>query len=146
MPVKVFSGRLTKAHETDAGYDLYADGNYIIPPKKSTLVGTGVRLAIPNGVVGKIEARSGLSVKHNIEVGAGVVDPGYRGEVKVHLYNHGDNVMRINEGDRIAQILFVKLEETDVIFTNEEDETDRGSNGFGSTGIGGINEGVNKQS
>lgn len=137
MTVKVLAGKLGKTYQSDAGWDLYADGNYIVPARSSAVINTGVRLSIPEGVVGKIESRSGLSVKNKLEVGAGVIDSGYHGEIKVHLHNFSDTNYTIVDQNRIAQILFIELSKTDVIYAYEDEvSSERGDNGFGSTGKG----------
>ena len=127
----------TKSRKTDAGYDLYADEDKAIYPEDTKLISTGVAFAIPDGYAGLIWDRSGLGSK-GIHRHAGVVDSSYRGEVKVALSNsrssHEDNIYFINRGDRIAQILFQKVPHFDLVETEELDDTDRGSSGFGSSG------------
>ena len=126
----------TKAHKDDAGWDLYANENTIIYPGEKTVIKTGIALAIPRGYYGRIAPRSGLAVKNGINVLAGVVDAGYRNEIRVVLINHHmDNQFSIAKGDRIAQIIFervdpFKLEEVLEFFDN----THRGMGGFGSSG------------
>ena len=100
------------------------------------MVGTGLAFAIPVGNYGRIAPRSGLAVKNSIHVGAGVVDSDYRGEVKVCLFNHSDNVFDIAEGDRIAQMIIEKYTMTDLVEVEALDDTIRGEGGFGSTGVG----------
>ena len=127
----------TKSRTTDAGYDLYADEDVAIYPEDTKLISTGVAFAIPDGYAGLIWDRSGLGSK-GIHRHAGVVDSSYRGEVKVALSNsrssHEDNIYFLNRGDRIAQILFQKVPHFDLVETEELDDTDRGSSGFGSSG------------
>ena len=116
-----------------AGYDLISDCCTIIAPGDSVCVGTGTYLDIPTGWFGLIKSRSGLSVKHRIEVGAGVADSDYRGEIKVHLHNFGFREFRINTGDRIAQIIFLPVNH--ILWEEGElSDTERGAKGFGSTG------------
>jgi len=124
----------TRANESDAGWDLYASESLSIPPNGRTLVGTSVSLAISSGSVGLIWPRSGLAVKHGIDVFAGVIDAGYRGEIKVCLFNSSDKTVEIMEGDRIAQLLVQKI--NNVIFkeSNNLSNTVRGEGGFGSSG------------
>lgn len=124
----------TKANETDAGYDLYSIEDINITPSERSLVRTGISMAIPRGYVGLIWPRSGLAVKHGIDVLAGVVDSGYRGEVCVVLQNHGDKIYQIRKGDRIAQILFQEISSFNVYTVEDLDGSDRGASGFGSTG------------
>lgn len=130
----------TKSRKTDAGYDLYADEDIAIYPEDTKLISTGIAFAIPDGYAGLIWDRSGLGSK-GIHRHAGVVDSSYRGEVKVALSNSRardveftDNIYFISKGDRIAQILFQKVPHFDLVETEELDDTDRGSSGFGSSG------------
>jgi dUTP pyrophosphatase len=130
----------TKSRKTDAGYDLYSDEDIALYPEDTKLISTGIAFAIPDGYAGLIWDRSGLGSK-GIHRHAGVVDSSYRGEVKVALYNarpghinFTDNMYFISRGDRIAQILFQKVPHFDLVETEELDDTDRGSSGFGSSG------------
>jgi dUTP pyrophosphatase len=130
----------TKSRKTDAGYDLYADEDIALYPEDTKLISTGIAFAIPDGYAGLIWDRSGLGTK-GVHRHAGVVDSSYRGEVKVALYNarpghvnFTDNMYFISRGDRIAQILFQKVPHFDLVETEELDDTDRGSSGFGSSG------------
>ena len=130
----------TKSRKTDAGYDLYSDEDIAIYPEDTKLISTGIAFAIPDGYAGLIWDRSGLGSK-GIHRHAGVVDSSYRGEVKVALYNarpghidFTDNMYFISRGDRIAQILLQKVPHFDLVETEELDDTDRGSSGFGSSG------------
>ena len=130
----------TKSRKTDAGYDLYSDEDIALYPEDTKLISTGIAFAIPDGYAGLIWDRSGLGTK-GVHRHAGVVDSSYRGEVKVALYNarpghvdFTDNMYFISRGDRIAQILFQKVPHFDLVETEELDDTDRGSSGFGSSG------------
>tara|TARA_Y100000593_G_scaffold51924_1_gene97577 strand:+ start:5610 stop:6032 length:423 start_codon:yes stop_codon:yes gene_type:complete len=125
----------TKAHKSDAGWDLYAS-NLAQPiyPKKRRLISTDISVAIPDGYCGLIWPRSGLSVKSGVDVLAGVIDSGYRGEIKVCLYNTSDQIVDINPGDRIAQLIIQKVENVDFTEVKNLEDTDRGDGGFGSTG------------
>jgi dUTP pyrophosphatase len=125
----------TKANPTDAGYDLYALNGAILQKHTHQLVKTGVSLEIPEGYVGLIWPRSGLSYKHGLDVFAGVIDSGYRGDVGVILYNSQYNSYAIEAGDRIAQILFQKVEDFDIVEVEKLDDSQRGSGGFGSSGV-----------
>ena len=126
----------TKAHDDDAGWYLYSNENTVIYPGEKAVIKTGIVLAIPRGYYGRIAPRSGLAVKNGIDVLAGVVDAGYRNEIGVVLINHHiDNQFAITKGDRIAQVIFERvdpfeLEEVLEFFNN----TDRGMGGFGSSG------------
>jgi dUTP pyrophosphatase len=122
------------AYPGDAGADLCAAADTVIPARGKMLVSTGIRLALPEGHVGLIWPRSGMAVKHGIDCGAGVIDSQYRGEVKVLLFNHSDGEHFIKQGDRIAQLLVQKVETVEFLPVDDLDATDRSSNGFGSTG------------
>jgi len=125
-----------KAHEDDAGFDLFADLDTIVFPNTRTLIKTGIAVAIPRGYYGRIAPRSGLAFKNGIDVLAGVIDAGYRNEVGVILINFDEKAFEVKQGDRIAQLIIekvdpFKMEEVKEFFTN----TLRGIGGFGSTGI-----------
>lgn len=125
-----------RANLDDAGADLCAIEDVIIPPLQRKLIRTGLAIAMPVGVYGRIAPRSGLALKNGIDVLAGVIDPGYRGEIGVILYNTDQECeFQVNRGDRIAQIIFetfhlVTFEETDNL-----ENTIRSTGGFGSSGI-----------
>lgn len=125
-----------KSHRLDAGLDITSSQNVVIYPGKSEIINTSMVIAVPEGCVGLLWSRSGLSIKHNIEVGAGCIDSGYRGEVKVHLYNLGEQEYEIKVGDKIAQLLTIPVNLNNYVLVDnlDNDISDRGSNGFGSTG------------
>ena len=123
-----------KSHRTDAGFDLFADETSWIFAKQRTTIKTGISFEMPNNMAGLIWPRSGLSVKKGIDVLAGVVDSGYRGEIMVCLYNTSDEDVEINRGDRIAQIIFQEVPAISLLLREELETSQRGSNGFGSTG------------
>ena len=127
----------TKAHKDDAGWDLYSNQNAIVYPGEKTVIKTGIALAIPRGYYGRIAPRSGLAVKNGINVLAGVVDAGYRNEIGVVLINHHtDNQFAIAKGDRIAQIIFERVDPFELDEVLELfDNTLRGMGGFGSSGV-----------
>jgi len=122
-------------HPGDAGADLIAAVSMVIPPRGRALVGTGIRLELPEGHAGLIWPRSGLAVKKGIDCGAGVVDSHYRGEIKVLLFNHSDEPFQVEPGDRIAQILIQKVETVKFVAADSLNSTARGVGGFGSTGL-----------
>lgn len=124
----------TKSNTTDAGFDLYSTIETIIMPKQRKTVKTGIAVQMPENMAGLIWPRSGLSVKHGIDVLAGVVDSGYRGEIMVCLYNTSDKNVCINTGDRIAQIIFQEVPRVTMEVHNTLGSSQRGENGFGSTG------------
>ena len=123
-----------RSHPTDAGWDLYSLDSHTIRPNERRILNTGIALAIPVGYVGLIRPRSGLATKQGIDVFAGVVDSGYRGEVKVCLYNSSNTKVSIVEGDRIAQILFQAVANITIVEALELDSTVRDNSGFGSSG------------
>lgn len=116
------------------GYDLYSTEEVVVPPTHRALVGTGIAIVLPVGVYGRVAPRSGLAVKHGIQVGAGVVDPDYTGEIKVVLFNHGDKDFEVKKGDRVAQLILERCETPDIEEVGAVEETERGAGGFGSTG------------
>jgi dUTP pyrophosphatase len=100
------------------------------------MVGTGLAFAIPNGWEGQIRPRSGLAAKHGVTVinTPGTIDSDFRGEVGVVLVNHGDETFIVNNGERIAQIVFAEHGRATLVDATELDETERGAGGYGSTG------------
>jgi len=129
------SGNLTKKHYFDAGLDVKSNENCTINAGDSKVILTGLYLQIPEGFVGLIWSRSGISVNNKIEVGAGCIDSGYRGEVKVHLYNFGDKDFIICRGDRIAQLLTIPVCLNEYVVVDKLDDTERGDKGIGSSGV-----------
>jgi len=125
-----------RAHEGDGGADLHSVEQITIPPGERREVGTGIALAIPQGYAGFVQPRSGLAFRHGIMVvnSPGLIDAGYRGEVRVSLYNSGTEPFAIAVGDRIAQLVIQRVETPGFSVVEELDETGRGSGGFGSTG------------
>ena len=126
-----------KATPDAAGYDLYVAEATNVLPKSQAIVSLDLRWAIPKGFFGKIFSRSGLFLNHSITAEGGVIDSGYRGIVKVLLFNHSDNVLSVQVGQRIAQIAF--LEKFDAKFemiqsADQLDKSARNEGGFGSTG------------
>jgi len=122
-----------------AGFDLQSAYDYIVEPQEKALVKTDIAIKVPEGCYGRIAPRSGLAVKKFIDVGAGVVDRDYRGNVGVVLFNFGKEPFEIKKGDRIAQLILEKVLELNECEEVENlDETERGSDGFGSTtdGVG----------
>lgn len=126
-----------RAHPGDAGVDLHLVADVTIGPGERVLVGTGVAVALPVGMVGLIHPRSGLAAKKGLSVvnTPGTVDAGYRGEIRVCLINHDrhDDIV-LARGDRIAQLLVQRVELVDFVEVDELDETSRGTGGYGSSG------------
>ena len=124
----------TKANESDAGWDLYASEDVIIEPSQTQTVGTNIAMAIPDGYVGLIWDRSGMATKRGVHRFAGVIDSGYRGDIKVCLWNSSKEHCIINKGDRMAQILFQPVPPLPMIEVQDINTTSRGVKGFGSSG------------
>ena len=122
------------AHEHDAAFDLMASVDMVINPGEKQLVPTGISMAIPKGHAGLIWDRSGLAAKNSMHVLAGVVDSGYRGEVKVVLMNLGKEEFKVEKKMRVAQMLIQPVANPEIV-EGELDETARNSKGFGSTGL-----------
>ena len=125
----------TRGTVMSAGLDLYADENLVVPAGDRALIPTGIALSLDPNTVGLIWPRSGLAVKYGIATGAGVIDADYRGEVKVLLVNHGHSAYLVNRGERIAQILIQPAMKPAMIEMAELPLSERGENGFGSTGV-----------
>ena len=121
----------------DAGYDLRSADNAIVPARSRHTVNTGVSIALPAGYVALVHPRSGLAAKHGITVlnAPGTVDAGYRGQMLITLVNHSEEDFEIFRGDRIAQMLFQKFESARFVHVTELPGSQRGSAGFGSTGV-----------
>lgn len=122
------------AHPHDAGMDLFALEQAVIAPGARALVGTGIALEIPEGYVGLVWDKSGLSNSHGLKTLGGVIDAGYRGEIKVGLVNLGTEEYVVGTGHKIAQLLIQKIEHANIIAVEELSDTVRGEGGFGSTG------------
>ena len=125
----------SKSNQSDAGWDLYAAEDAIVEPSQTELIVTDIAMAIPESYVGLIWDRSGMATKRGIHRFAGVIDSGYRGPIKVCLWNSTQEYCVINKGDRIAQILFQAVPDFPIIEVQNLDKTSRGSHGFGSTGV-----------
>ncbi|KAL6893629.1 hypothetical protein ACP4OV_007727 [Aristida adscensionis] len=118
-----------------AGYDLSSAAETVVPARGKALVPTDLSIAIPEGTYARIAPRSGLALKHSIDVGAGVIDADYRGPVGVILFNHSDADFAVKPGDRIAQMIIQVIETPEVAEVEDLDATLRGEGGFGSTGV-----------
>jgi dUTP pyrophosphatase len=135
MKIKLDEGAImpTRAYPTDAGLDIYARETQIVPAKESAVFDTGVHIELPRGTTGFIKSKSGLNVKHGIQ-SEGVIDVGYTGSICVKLYNHSGYDYKVNEGDKISQLVILPIWSPDLELVDELDEADRGNNGFGSSG------------
>lgn len=144
-----------KAHSTDAGFDLRAPYDFEVPPAKITnqyesiiahptifdakvsagmaTIDTGVHIQLPKGTVGMIKSKSGLNVKHSL-ITEGVIDVGYTGSIVVKIYNLSDKPYHFKKGDKITQLVIMPIVENELEQVDSLDDTDRGNNGFGSSG------------
>ncbi|MCM1404696.1 MAG: dUTP diphosphatase [Prevotella sp.] len=122
-----------------AGADLYAvlDAPVTLSPNETKAIPTGLAFEIPNGLVGLVFARSGLSCKQDLAPAnkVGVIDADYRGEVMVMLHNHGTQDRTVHNGDRIAQMMFTPYVQAEFVTTDTLGDTTRGAGGFGHTGV-----------
>lgn len=125
----------TRGSEHAAGLDIYSVEDVNILPGTRALVKTGISVAVEHGTYFRIAPRSGLAYKHGIDVLAGVVDSDYRGEIAVILSNLGEKEFQVSKGDRIAQGIVEVIQVAEVVEVDDLDETNRGANGFGSTGV-----------
>lgn len=135
MKIKLDSGAFipVRAHDTDAGADLRSPVDTFIPARGSCVIDTGVHIQLPHGYVGMLKSRSGLNVKYGI-TSEGVIDEGYTGQIKVKLYNNGDLPYKIERGDKITQLVIVPCEYVDFDLVDDLEDSERGDDGFGSTG------------
>ena len=123
----------TRAHDTDAGLDLYTPDDFTVPAKGSEVVDTGVHLEIPVGYVGFVKSKSGLMVNDDITTD-GTVDAGYTGSIKIKLFNNGYDDKQFFRGQKIAQIVVLPIITPEVELVDTLEDTERGTGGFGSTG------------
>ena len=118
-----------------AGYDLYSAYDTIVPARGKALIKTDIQVAVPSGCYGRVAPRSGLAIKNFIDVGAGVIDEDYRGNLGVVLFNFGETDFEIKYGDRVAQLICERIKYPELEECETLDETERSAGGFGSTGI-----------
>ncbi|MEK7634352.1 MAG: dUTP diphosphatase [Patescibacteria group bacterium] len=123
------------ANKDDAGLDFYSVEDVALKPMERKAIRTGVKMEIPEGYVGLVWDKSGLAVNNGIKTMAGVVDSGYRGEIKIVLINLSNQDFEIKKGQKIAQMLIQKIEHPQIETVSELNESQRGENGFGSTGM-----------
>jgi dUTP pyrophosphatase len=136
------SANLSKGYPEDNGYDItasLAQSPIYIDPGRWIIIPTGIVLKLPLGSFAQVVPRSGIALKHGVTVlnSPGTIDSGYRGEIKVILINHGPRRFYVNDGDRIAQIIFAKPDDASLMEVKLEpgdEPTARGSQGFGSSG------------
>jgi dUTP pyrophosphatase len=124
------------ARPDDAGLDLHAAAAVTLKPGERALVGTGIALALPPGFAGLVLPRSGLALRHGVTLlnTPGLIDAGYRGEIKVLLVNHGSAAVALQRGDRVAQLVVQRVEQVAPVPVAELPDSPRGARGFGSTG------------
>ena len=125
----------SRGTEGAAGYDLAAAQSAVVPARGKCLVQTGLAISLPPGCYGRIAPRSGLAIKKFIDIGAGVIDCDYRGELGVILFNFGEKDFIVNMGDRIALLIFEKMKTPQIKEAESLEETRRGNSGYGSTGM-----------
>lgn len=136
----------TKAHEDDAGFDLYTPQGFTIAGNahyvsysecrlqlSNMTIDTGVHVAIPKGYVGMVKSKSGLNVKHGLTA-EGVIDAGYTGSIVVKLYNHHERPHEFKAGEKIAQLVIMPISTEKLELVYHLEDTERGDNGFGSSG------------
>ena len=142
VPVKRLDDSLEMpayAYVGDAGLDLRSAEDAVLAPFERKLVSTGIAIGLPEGYAGFVLPRSGLAAKHGISIvnAPGLIDSGYRGEIKVILINLDPSVeFAIEKGDRIAQLVIMPVPPVNLEEVDELDETARGAGGFGSSGVG----------
>jgi dUTP diphosphatase len=125
-----------RAREGDAGLDLHAAHDLTLEPGARGVVGTGLAIAIPAGYAGLVLPRSGLALTHGLTIlnTPGLVDSGYRGEVKILLVNHDAKPVTLTRGQRVAQLVIQRVEPAELVEVSELPSSQRGTGGFGSTG------------
>jgi len=122
------------AHPGDAGMDIFSSEHISLEPDKYLAIATGISVEIPKGFVGLIWDKSGLSTNHGLKVLGGVIDSGYRGEIRIGIINLSNKVYTFEVGDKVAQMLIQQIENPKIVEVKSLAETKRGHKGFGSTG------------
>lgn len=135
MKVKLDPGAImpTRAHTLDAGLDLYARETQVIPARGSAFFDTGVHVELPAGTEGDIRSKSGLNRKHGL-LCTGTIDEGYTGSIGVTMFNLGDSDYTVKAGDKISQLVIHPIERPHMVLVDELGNSERGDDGFGSTG------------
>ena len=125
------------AHDGDSGMDLFSMDEFELNSLERKVVGTGIALEIRKGYEGQIRSKSGLSLEYGIVVinSPGTIDSGYRGEIKVALFNASNRTYQVKKGSKVAQLVFAKVEKVELCEVDELDETSRGERGFGNAGL-----------
>lgn len=135
MKIKLDEGAIlpTRAHPTDAGLDLFSPVDTVVWPYSREFIDTGIHAEIPKGCVGLLTSKSGLMRDMGI-TSSGTIDEGYTGSIGAVLFNHGNRVVKIRRGQKITQLVILPCVTPELEVVDKLDETDRGGNGFGSTG------------
>lgn len=135
MKIKLDPGAYspTRAHDTDAGFDLYALDDQLVKAYGDAIFHTGVHVELPRGCAGLLVSKSGLNVHHGI-TSTGLIDEGYSGEITVKLYNHSGNDYEVRAGEKISQLVIIPVKYEPVELVTEINGGERGDAGFGSTG------------
>lgn len=135
MKVKLDPGAYMpeRAHAQDAGLDIRTPKRLIVHSYRSLVVDTGVHVQLPPGTVGMLKSKSGLNVKFDL-TNEGVIDEGYTGSIVVKLYNNGPGTVELPEGSKISQLVILPVLRPGLELVDELEDTERGENGFGSTG------------
>lgn len=123
----------TRGHATDAGLDLLSPIDTVVPAKGSISIDTGVHIELLPNTAGFLKSKSGLNVKYGI-TSEGVIDVGYTGSIAVKLYNHSGMDYVVHRGDKISQLVVVKIDTPELVLVEKLADTERGNGGFGSTG------------
>ncbi|WP_373768577.1 dUTP diphosphatase, partial [Jeotgalibaca porci] len=124
-----------KAFTTEAGFDIFTDQEIMIESNQTVAISTGIALEIPEGHYGRLKGRSGLTLKSPLRVLEGTIDLSYRGEIKVMVEVKKDCVYYVPKGMKIAQLIIQPLPQIELLEVDELSQSDRGENGFGSTGV-----------
>ena len=134
MKIKLDGGIMpTRAHDDDAGLDLYTPIDFYIEPHGSKVIDTKVCVQLPKGTAGFLKSKSGLNVNNGL-TNEGVIDVGYTGSIRVKLYNHTDVGYEFKAGDKISQLVILPVLSPELEVVDELEDTERGNNGFGSSG------------
>ena len=125
------------AHPGDAGLDIYSVEEKVLNPGERALIKTGIKIELPRNTEAQMRPRSGLALKHGISLvnSPGTIDEGYRGEIGVIVINHGNEVFKVEKGMKICQMVIKPIWTVNVQEVQELDDTERGTGGFGSTGV-----------
>ena len=123
----------TRAHECDAGLDLYANERVVVRPYDRAVISTGTHMAIPRGYVGLITSKSGLMGNKGLTC-RGTIDPDFTGDIKAVVFNHTGTTYIVEKGDKVTQIVIIRCELPEPVLVDHLDDTERGDNGFGSSG------------